>query len=457
MGSLRNWIGFALASGLVAVTPGCGSDGGGGNGRDGSTSDPVCGNGIVEEGEDCDEGASNNVDGSGCDSDCTFSCTADEECDDRNLCNGTETCNLTLHRCQMGTPPEVGTECTYEDDVVSLCIGQVCAKPCTDSDEECNDGNPCNGEETCNLELQGCQPGEELECDDGLECTTNECFPETGCVFTLIDGDEDGYAPEHLDCDERGGDCDDSKPAVNPGVPEICGDGIDNNCSGAIDDPSPWYVDCDGDGYAASTGGAITACSKPADASGCTWTATNPNGISTTDCDDTNAAVYPPAAAHTTFYTRPYCRGSGQLALGSAPNFHCDGLGGPGALSWDFDCNGTAQKENPNYITSCVEINWTPPPVCCAIPLSGDDAPEATAAHKSQVGGGPEPAGLAITPCYACANSCSSSRTGYWNASPACGYTGEWRTCTGQTGCSCYNCSTCYCGSSTSNPRQKCK
>jgi len=30
-------------------------------------------------------------------------------------------------------------------------------------------------------------------------------------------------------------DCDDSEAAVNPNATEIC-DGIDNNCSGAIDD-----------------------------------------------------------------------------------------------------------------------------------------------------------------------------------------------------------------------------
>ena len=41
----------------------------------------------------------------------------------------------------------------------------------------------------------------------------------------LLDSDADGYlAPD---------DCDDANPAVNPGVEEICDDGIDNDCDGA--------------------------------------------------------------------------------------------------------------------------------------------------------------------------------------------------------------------------------
>lgn len=34
---------------------------------------------------------------------------------------------------------------------------------------------------------------------------------------------------------EAAGDCDDANDAVNPGTPEVCHDGIDNNCDGQID------------------------------------------------------------------------------------------------------------------------------------------------------------------------------------------------------------------------------
>lgn len=36
--------------------------------------------------------------------------------------------------------------------------------------------------------------------------------------------------------------------AVGP-VEEVCGDGLDNDCNGVVDDPLPWYADGDGDGF----------------------------------------------------------------------------------------------------------------------------------------------------------------------------------------------------------------
>ena len=62
------------------------------------------------------------------------------------------------------------------------------------------------------------------------------------------------------------GDCDDADPAINPGVPEVCYDGVDNDCrSGSAD------CDCDGDGV---------------DGLACTDGA---------DCDDADPSVYPGA------------------------------------------------------------------------------------------------------------------------------------------------------------------
>ena len=101
-----------------------------------------------------------------------------------------------------------------------------------------------------------------------------------GCLDLDADGfyDRPGCGPV---------DCDDAFADTNPGSSEICGDGRDNDCDGAIDndlDPGAhveWHPDSDADGYG---NGAITilACAQPA--------GHVPDG---TDCDDADANVFP--------------------------------------------------------------------------------------------------------------------------------------------------------------------
>jgi hypothetical protein len=121
-----------------------------------------------------------------------------------------------------------------------------------------------------------------------------------------VDGDGDGYSSEE-------GDCDDNDPARGPAEPEICGDGIDQDCDGM--DASCDEEDGDGDGYAAVDGdcddgnaaihpqaeeicgdgidqncdGSDASCADSQDADGDGFTA------DAGDCDDGNAGIYPGA------------------------------------------------------------------------------------------------------------------------------------------------------------------
>src|SRR5690606_34386459 len=87
------------------------------------------------------------------------------------------------------------------------------------------------------------------DCDEGEVCTDGTCMPrvetdagpnaDAGRSPLCEDLDRDGHDAPSVDC-PTGDDCDDTSNRVRPGVPELCGDGIDNDCDGTVDEP-----DCD--------------------------------------------------------------------------------------------------------------------------------------------------------------------------------------------------------------------
>jgi uncharacterized protein (TIGR03382 family) len=90
-------------------------------------------------------------------------------------------------------------------------------------------------------------------------------------------------------------DCDDAEPASHPAplADEVC-DGVDNDCSGGVDDNPDnfptWFEDCDADGQG-DLSTAATSVSPPA--TSCAWLpydALVPENGS--DCDDTDPDVY---------------------------------------------------------------------------------------------------------------------------------------------------------------------
>jgi cysteine-rich repeat protein len=139
-----------------------------------ATPSAVCGNGIVESGEQCDFGAGNGP-GTGCESNCTFSCTmVPNSCDDGNPCNGAETCNTvtvsghTGQKCAAGTPESNGTNC----GTGKICITQACVtSTCGDGYIDPSIGETCEppGTSTCDAQCHL------IVCGNGIRQGTEQC------------------------------------------------------------------------------------------------------------------------------------------------------------------------------------------------------------------------------------------------------------------------------------------
>jgi cysteine-rich repeat protein len=160
----------------------------------------VCGDTVIDVGEDCDDG--NTSDGDCCSSTCSYetsgsscddgdACTEPDSCDgagtcdsgapvvcdNGQFCDGTESCDSILG-CVAGVP----VSC---DDSVS-CTNDSCDEG-TDTclyvpdDLLCDDGAFCNGIETCHAILD-CQTTGPIDCNDSIPCTLDSCDDLTGCV-----------------------------------------------------------------------------------------------------------------------------------------------------------------------------------------------------------------------------------------------------------------------------------
>jgi Putative metal-binding motif len=118
--------------------------------------------------------------------------------------------------------------CTYDscDRTAGRCLN-------VPDDTLCDDGNYCDGREKC-VRGHGCQPGPVVSCSDGNPCHIAECVEATqSCHYGARDLDQDGDPDDHC---MGGGDCNDLDPRVSSLHPEVCANGIDDNCNGMIDE-----------------------------------------------------------------------------------------------------------------------------------------------------------------------------------------------------------------------------
>jgi cysteine-rich repeat protein len=272
VGRKLNWI--ALTAALVAGTA-CSSDPDPDGDADvdgppdsevspeAEVADPVCGNGEVETGEECDDG--NETAADGCEPvTCVFTCHADEECE-----------------ADPEDGPCYGVACRAVESG-----GRLCA-PGANPGVSCDDGLFCNGVDACGEEGtcvhpgDPCAPGTEAcneadgRCDPG-GCTIDGAFVPEGTVDPTDEcrrcrraDAEDAWSPKDdftpctlvTDPDRAydvcvGGTC------VSPG----CGD-VDCNTPGPAWDPADT-----GQRQCANATDALTACPGTAGGPTCTTT-----------------------------------------------------------------------------------------------------------------------------------------------------------------------------------------
>jgi hypothetical protein len=158
-------------------------------------------------------------------------CTANGDCDDGRLCNGTETCNLGTSTCVAGTPPVCndGNPCTTDgcNDATGCTVTPSAAGTA------CGDGLFCNGAETCDG-AGACVAGAPPVCNDGNPCTTDGCNDATGCSTAPVAAG--ASCADALFC--NGAETCDGAGTCVAGTPPSCDDGIActaDSCNEATD------------------------------------------------------------------------------------------------------------------------------------------------------------------------------------------------------------------------------
>ena len=221
--------------------------------------DPVCGDGVVDPGEQCDDGP-NNGPGQACNAMCQANACGDgdvgpgEECDDGADNGDMNSCKLdcTNNVCGDGkVGPGEGCDDgnqVDDDECNNMCVPSTCGDGVVAPTEQCDDGNADDTDacpSTClnatcgdgytEAGVEQCDVGNESPFCDG-DCTLPECGD---LHVNLAAGEECDDGSVTPDCD---GDCTFPK----------CGDGFKNEAAGE---------ECD-DGNTAAGDGCSDTCAK---------------------------------------------------------------------------------------------------------------------------------------------------------------------------------------------------
>ena len=206
--------------------------------------EPRCGDGMIDEGETCDDGDAESADG------CNAFCRVESGWE----CDGESPTTCTMARCGDGRV-QTGEACD-PGMMTATCDDDCTAPECGDDElntlagEQCDDGNTMSGDgcsPTCMDEPDACGDG---TCDGegGENCETcaADCMSSIECSCT--DADDDGY----FDIACGGNDCNDSDGAIHPDAEEIACNDVNDDCdlttADSVDsdmDGSNCYLDCD--------------------------------------------------------------------------------------------------------------------------------------------------------------------------------------------------------------------
>lgn len=207
-------------------------DGGGACNSDKETCDAstppahICGDGVVDKGEQCDDG--NHIAGDGCDANCKREpgcgdgiVNFAEECDDGNTVDDDACSNACLkNECGNGRV-DVNEECDDGNKADAdagppsgigtcsdKCLWERCRNGVLDPGEECDDGNDRDDDgcsNRCKIEICGNGKKEDKEeCDDGNTVDTDACSnkcTENKCGNGRLDPGEE--CDGDLNCDDK--------------------------------------------------------------------------------------------------------------------------------------------------------------------------------------------------------------------------------------------------------------